>query len=162
MYVRFCLTCLIRSSIWETNGAERPCLHLRLAVIHTMYCRMADKPECRYIIIVIYVVFSAWRLLLPGFKCEYYLFPPPYRFRSPVVGEFTAPVRNLLIEFVGPDLNDQLIAIGSEQPNVPPVAAGFIIPVRIRTSGGMCLYTYVCIIHLHVHICASVTLRSMF
>jgi hypothetical protein len=75
-----------------------------------------------------------------GFYLNYtaegvYLSPLKSGFRSPVVGEFTAPVRNLLIEFVGPDLNDQLIAIGSERPNVPPVAAGFIIPVRIRTSG---------------------------
>ena len=140
---------------------DHACIYVwRLFTQYTVGWLMNQNADI--IIIVIYVVFSAWRLLLPGFKCEYYLFPPPYRFRSPVVGEFTAPVRNLLIEFVGPDLNDQLIAIGSERPNVPPVAAGFIITVRIRTSGGMCLYTYVCIIHLHVHICASVTLRSMF
>ena len=54
-----------------------------------------------------------------------------------MIGEFTAPVRNALIGFVGADLNIRVIAIGPNVPVSPPVAAGTVLTVQIPTSGGI-------------------------
>ena len=76
-------------------------------------------------------------------------FAPSYRFRSPVHGEFTGKIRDLLIKFLAADLNSAVTAIGPGNPadrNVTPAIAGDFFPVRILTSAGQGMpFDHVCI-----------------
>ena len=59
-----------------------------------------------------------------------------YRFTSPVPGEFTAQIRDLLIEYLARDLNNAVVVIGPTIGALEPPIAGDFFPVRILASAG--------------------------
>lgn len=65
-----------------------------------------------------------------------YFQPIESMFTSPVYGEFSGIVRDILIDFAGPVLNTQLTSSGAVMPDTPDdVPAGNLIPQRIKLTG---------------------------
>ena len=79
---------------------------------------------------------------ISSFRYKFFIFRP----RSPVAGEFSARLRDHLLNYVGTLANIQLSSAGMLPPNVNPVApeapAGEIIPQRLRLVGGRPLPDY--------------------
>jgi hypothetical protein len=59
--------------------------------------------------------------------------PVPSQIRSPVSGEFSAPLRDFLLEYVGSIVNIQLSTVGGNTPtSIDNAPAGQLIPQRLR------------------------------